>query len=64
MAVRVAIEHGAYDPSAKYEARHTFKDREKAQIVALNMKLGFPQTDEQWEVFYEHFTQKPKLAVR
>mmetsp|Transcript_41971 Transcript_41971/g.111820 ORF Transcript_41971/g.111820 Transcript_41971/m.111820 type:complete len:454 (-) Transcript_41971:335-1696(-) len=64
VAVRVAIEHGAYDPAAKYEARHTFKDRERAQIVALNMNLGFPQTEEQWEVYYDHFVQKPKLAVR
>ena len=28
------------------------------------LKLGFPQTEEQWEVYYDHFVQKPKLAVR
>ena len=53
----------AKEEAAKHEGEAT-NEAASAQIVALNMKLGFPQTDEQWEVFYDHFTQKPKLAVR
>lgn len=64
LAKRAAIELAGFDPNAKKRSRRAFKGSDRARLVALNIKYGFPLDDEKWELFFQAFPQKSKSQTR
>lgn len=60
---KLAIAHAGYDPKAKKQSRK-MSERDRAILVALFMKHGFPDKDDEWDVVFDKFPSKDPQSVK